>query len=497
MKLNLSPSSLADYGTFLKVKALPKYRFVGRTAEVPDEYAAAIGGGRKSSTASGDYLPIPGLFDYQTDIAALAIRKRKFAVFADCGLGKTLILTEFARHAADRLSGKRCVLIVSPLMVVRQTIAEVQKFYGDALPVEQVRAADLAKWLKSGTARVGITNYDALSDDLPQDRLGALILDESSMLKSHYGKWGSACIRLGRGLPWKLALTGTPAPNDRIEYANHAVFLDQFPTVNSFLARFFVNRGQTDNRWELKPHALRPFYTALSHWCVFLNNPATYGWKDNTENVPPIRVHIHDVALTAAQREVLGRETGALFVAGAGGITSRSVLSQIAKGNYRGSDVETFKPAFIRDLCATWPGESTIIWCLYNREQEMLEQFFPDAVSVSGDTPPERREELIEDFKSGRRRVLISKPKILGFGLNLQIATRQVFSGLQDSYESFYQAVKRSNRYGSTRPLNVHIPVTEVERPMIDTVLQKSKRVQHDTEEQERLFRELGVQHAS
>ena len=496
VRITLSPSSLSDYATFLKVKGLPKYRFTGRSAEFPDEYAAMLGA-RAKPAGVADYSPIKGLFDYQRDITALAIAKRKFAVFADCGLGKTLILSEFARHAAAHLPQERAVLIVSPLMVVRQTLAEVRRFYGDSLPIEQVRAADLSQWLTSGAGRIGITNYDALNETTPQGRLGGLILDESSMLKSHYGKWGTTCIRLGRGLGWKLALTGTPAPNDRIEYANHAVFLDQFPTVNSFLARFFVNRGQTDNRWELKPHALRPFYRALSHWCIFLNNPTTYGWKDNTENVPPIKVHIHDVALSKEQRDVLGKETGTLFMAGAGGITSRSVLSQIAKGNYRGAAVETFKPAYIRDLCAGWPGESTIVWCLYNREQELLEQFFPDAASVSGDTPPERREELIEEFKAGRRQMMISKGKILGFGLNLQICTRMVFSGLQDSYETFYQCVKRANRYGSTKPLNVHIPVTEVERPMIETVLTKSKRVQHDTEEQERLFKELGVNHAS
>jgi SNF2 family DNA or RNA helicase len=109
---------------------------------------------------------------------------------------------------------------------------------------------------------------------------------------------------------------------------------------------------------------------------------------------------------------------------------------------------------------------------------------------MSGDTPLDERERMIGDFKAGRVRVLISKPKILGFGLNLQIATRQVFSGLQDSYESFFQAVKRSNRYGATRPLNVHIPITSVERPMIETVLKKAKRVQTDAEEQERIFKE-------
>lgn len=501
MKIALNLSSIDDYRLFLRIKALPRYRFVGREAEFPDEYACLLGM-KPRSASSSRYSAIGGLFDYQQDIAALALRKGKFAVFADCGLGKTLILLEFARHVYKQLARGRRLLIVSPLMVIRQTLAEVERWYGKTLPIERVPASQLQSWLNgerlSGPecggliGAVGITNYEAITEGLGAGKLGCLILDESSLLKSHYGKWGTRLIEMGRGLEWKLCLTGTPAPNDRIEYANHAVFLDAFPTVNSFLAKFFINRGQTAERWELKPHALRPFYRALSHWCIFLTNPATYGWKDNCENIPPIHTHIHDVDLTDEQQSLVYTKTGSLFADQIGGITSRSVLSQIGKGSFRGRDVETRKPAFIRSLTESWPDESAIVWCLYNREQELLEKTFPDAASLKGDTPIEERERLIEEFKDGRRRLLISKPKILGYGLNLQRATRQVFSGLQDSYEAFYQCVKRSNRYGSTRPLNVHIPVTEVEMPMVETVLRKAARVQRDTEEQEKIFKECG-----
>lgn len=488
MKLNLSSQSIADYQTFLAVKSLPKYSVTGRTVEFPDEYAATLGI-RQAKGKRSKYKPLKGLFDYQRDIAAMAIDKQKFAVFADCGLGKTLILAEFAKHCMGVLPKGQAILIVSPLMVVRQTVKEIQKFYGDSMPVDVLNSQSLARWLTSGTGRVGIVNYDALKEETPQGRLGALILDESSMLKSHYGKWAGDCIRLGKGLHWKLCATGTPAPNDRIEYANHAVFLDHFPTVNSFLARFFVNRGQTDNRWELKPHALEPFYRALSHWCIFLTNPATYGWKDNCASIPPIHVHIHEVDLTKQQQHMVFEQTGQLFVSEAGGITKRSTLAQIAKGSFKGDDVDTLKPAYIKALIESFRDESTIIWCHYNNEQDSMAATFPDAANISGDTPVDERERLIEDFKAGRRKVLISKPRMLGFGLNLQIATRQVFSGLQDSYEEFYQAVKRSNRVGSKLPLNVHIPVTQIERPMIETVLRKSKMVQADTEQQERIFK--------
>lgn len=488
MNITLNLNRLDDYRTFLRIKSLPVYRFSGREAWFPDEYAGLVVDQFRDSPKRIDYRPISRLFDYQRDIARLAIEKHKFAVYADCGLGKTLILLEFARHVQQVIGASRRVLIVSPLMVIRQTIEAAHEFYGGSLEIEQVRASGLAEWLNSSGNAIGITNYEALQDDTPQGLLGALILDESSMLKSHYGKHGQQCLRLGAGLDWKLCLTGTPAPNDRIEYANHAVFLDAFPTVNAFLARFFVNRGQTQERWEIKPHAIGPFYRALSHWSIFLTNPATYGWKDNTENTPPIHVHIDDVDLTEEQQRIAYSSNGTLFAMDPGGITSRSTMGQIAKGRYKGNDIESLKPAFIRRLVDSWPDESTIIWCLYNAEQETLEREFPDAASITGATPVERRLELIQEFQEGKRRVLISKPKILGFGLNLQIATRQVFSGLQDSYESFYQAVKRSNRYGSTRPLNVHIPITEIERPMIESVLRKAKRVQEDTEIQEQLF---------
>lgn len=495
MRLSLNPNCVHDYQRFLSIKRLPKYRIVGRSAEFPDEYADQIGIAATADAAT-DYQPWPGLFDYQRDIARMAIDKRKFAVFADCGLGKTRIMLEFARVAARSLPESRRVLIVSPLMVVSQTIGECEAMYGnsgDGIWLERVPAKRLNKWLAGDGHRIGITNYDAMTPDIKPGKIGALILDESSMLKSHYGAWGQQCIRLGKGLAWKLAMTGTPAPNDRIEYANHAVLLDAFPTVNAFLARFFVNRGQTDNRWELKPHALRPFYRALSHWSIFLTDPTVYGWHDNTDPLPPIHVHMHEVPLTAEQVELAYGKTGSLFADRVGGITSRSVLSQIAKGSYRGKDIPSNKPAYIRSLVDSWPDESTIIWCLYNREQEILCREFPDAASIDGSTPIDVREQLIRDFKAGIRRVLISKPKVLGFGLNLQIATRQVFSGLQDSYESYYQAVKRSNRYGSKYPLNVHIPYTDIEKPMIDTVTRKADRVESDTREQQEIFKDAAA----
>lgn len=490
MRIYFNTRSLHDYQLFLSVRKCPVYQFCGTAADVPDEYAKTLGKKTKATRKSA-YKPLPSLFDYQRDIAALAIQKRKYAIFADCGLGKTLMLLEFARQCVESTNGR--VLIVSPLMVVEQTVEEAVKWYGDEFPIQQIKAADLQSWLNSPNAKarsIGVTNYEAIREDLQPGKLTGLVLDESSMLKSHYGAWGTRLIELGRGLHWKLCATGTPAPNDRIEYANHAVFLDRAKTVNEFLATYFINRGETQNRWELKPHALKPFYRSLADWSIFLTNPATYGWKDNVGTTPPIRIHIEHVELTAAQRKAAQSVTGSLITNNVGGIGQRGKLSQIAKGK---DGIDTLKPQFIRELVNGWiDAESTLVWCNYNPEQDSMSDTFPEFASIDGSTKIEVRRQAINAFKAGELRGIITKPKVMGFGLNLQICTRQVFSGLKDSYEEFYQAVKRSNRIGSSRELNVHIPVTELEVPFVDNVLRKAKRVEQDTREQEELFKEIG-----
>jgi hypothetical protein len=490
MNLYIDPKSIDDYKTFLAVKRLPTYRINGRMAWFPDEYADRLGLSA-SSVAASAIETHPDSFDYQAAITRLAIEKERFAVFMECGYGKTLVMLDWMRHALKMLASDRCGLIVSPLMVIEQTVSECQRFFGDSMPIEVVPSGKLQEWLDSGTGRLGITNYEAFKGDVPlqRGRLGALSIDESSMLKSHYGHYGQGVIELGRGLRWKLALTGTPAPNDRIEYANHAIFLDHYPTVNSFLARYFVNRGQTQERWELKPHAIGPFYRDLSHWCIFMSNPATYGWHDNTSTIPPMHVHIEHVELTGDQDSAVRELTGQLFATSSGGIGQRSKIAQIAKGRFNGGDVATLKPNYIRDRVATHSDESTIIWCKFNPEQEQMASLFPGCANIDGSTPIAKRRELIADFQAGRIKVLVSKPKILGLGLNLQIATRHWFSTLQDSYEEYWQAIKRSNRVGSTKDLNVHIPVTEIEAPMVDNVLRKARDVEADTAYQQELFR--------
>lgn len=493
MKLALNPDSVADYTTFIKAKSLPQFRCHGHMIEFPDEYAGFLGLAVPSNGKYAEYKPISGLFDYQRDIAALAIRKKKFAVFMECGYGKDLIMKEFGRYVSTVLPADKKILFLSPLMVIEQALEEAERWYGDTFPIEHIKARNLNDWLRGAGQRVGICNYDALDEDTPQGKLGALICDESSIMKSSYGKWGTTCLRLGEGLEYKLCLTGTPAPNDRIEFANHAVFLDAFPTINSFLARYFVNKGQTQERWVLKAHALESFYRDLSHWCIFVQNPGTYGWNDNAQSIPEIKVIIHDIDLTQQQRNAVYDLTGKLFLDEAGGITKRAKLSQIGKGSHNGKAIESNKPAFVRQLVNSWPNDSTIIWCHFNAEQEAMERVFPEAVSISGNTPHADKVAGFKSFQRGEKRILITKGKIAQFGLNLQICTRMIFNSLHDSWEEFHQCVKRANRVGSMESLEVHLPVSEVERPMMETVLRKAHRIEEDTKAQERIFKEKGL----
>lgn len=652
MLLDLDFKSPESYQQFLAVRRLPHYGIDGRRMVVPDEYAHAIGLEVEQSEHV-DYEPASYLYDYQAAISRLAIHKKRFACFMECGTGKSTIILEFGRHVSKKQ--KKRTLILTPLMVAEQLSRESEKFYGE--PIQLVRAVNLQKWLDGEGEMLAVTNYEAIREGLTRGKLGALILDESSSIKQHGAKWGTRLIELGKGLEYKLSCTGTPAPNDRIEFANQAVFLDRHRTVNAFLARYFVNRGQTQNRWELKPHALKPFYKDLSAWCIFLSDPTVYGWR-SLGDIPEIITHIEEVPLTFDQQmavDDLEEKTCRYDKKGRkisrGGIGKRSKLAQIAKGTYNGEDVGTLKYHYAKERIDSWSDtESTIIWCRYNYEQDRMAKMFPDAANIKGDTPYHERLALLRWFqgeickcqmereiksgnekgstrkntirktntdgshehqsselnttqsgesnthktlnyeKSARNRlgsgdettqkkplsktlertesalsntdlcelsseesaqyaentspnsketdslstiatnpekfedffaqdaiseserlktptnysngrlctcggtkckVLISKASVIGFGLNLQVATRHYFSSCEDSYESYHQAVKRSNRIGSTKPLNVHIAVTEIEKPMMETVITKRDRVDADTRMQEELFKEF------
>lgn len=318
--------TVESYEDLLAVRAIPDYRFVDEVMVDCDErHLHILGEAVRAEHA------FPGLsahlFDYQRWTVEMALDRRRFAIFADTGLGKTAMQLEWAEQVAAATGGR--VLVVAPLNVVGQTIAEHERFYGQPLLDARERSV-LADWLGGGSG-VAITNYEKITGE----RLGiaGVVLDESSVLKQSMGARRTAIIDAFRGVGWKLCCSATPAPNDRIEYAEHAYFLDVVRSTREFLAAFFVNR---DGQWQLKYHGETAFYRHLASWSVFMRDPAAYGFDDLLAKMPPLHTEFPHVPLTveqveAARRWQAGDQINLLGIE-VGGVTSRTKVMQIAHG---------------------------------------------------------------------------------------------------------------------------------------------------------------------
>ena len=321
--------TIEDYSDLLAVRSLPEFRFTSRrTVETAVAHLHVIG--LKATGQALSWQPLaPHLFDYQSWTVDLALERERFAIFAMTGMGKTAMQLEWARQVSEVAGGR--VLIVAPLNICAQSIREGQRFYHRALVADLTARAALVEWLDSGSG-IGITNYEKLDDRTEPLDVTGLVLDESSVLKASMGTRRTAMIAAGRGLRFKLCCSATPAPNDRLEYAEHAYFLDVVRSTREFLAAFFVNR---DGEWQLKRHGVDAFYRHLASWSVFMRDPRAYGFGDHTMDLPALNVHFPRVPLTDEQRQAAREYEGgeqSLFGATAGGITSRTKIAQIANG---------------------------------------------------------------------------------------------------------------------------------------------------------------------
>lgn len=483
-----------EYADLLAARSLAEWRLIGpREVETTMAHLAAVG--LVDEFAALDIgEPAGHLFDYQDWIVRLALDRERFAIFGDCGLGKTAMQLEWARIVTDAHQGR--TLIVAPLQVVPQTIQESTHFYGDGLPILDCRdRGALNDWLSETCqpgGQIAITNYeklDGLNQALP---VSAVVLDESSVLKQSMGSRRSALLAAFSGVRWKLCCTATPAPNDRIEYAQHAFFLDVVRSPREFLALFFVNR---DGNWQLKGHAIELFYRHLASWSVFMRNPAAYGFDDNLRDLPPATVSYPHVTITPEQTvEARLWEAGdqaSLFGATPGGITSRTKMMQIAHGfvleDGKPRTFPSHKPEAVAEIVnATHGNEPVVVWVTFDEEGEQLGRLIPDAVVLSGKTPIPKRDVLIDAFRNGDGpRVLVAKPAMLGFGLNLQSCRVQVFSSITDSFERYYQAMRRSYRYGQTKPVCIYIPLTPLDEAICQNVMSKQSEWEHDAARQE------------
>jgi DNA modification methylase len=379
------------------------------------------------------------LFHFQQDLVKWSVRKGRAAVFADTGLGKTFIQLEWAR-----IIGERC-LIVAPLSVARQTIREAAKI---DIEVKYIRENDA---VEDG---INITNYEMI-DKINPALFGAVVLDESSILKGLTSKTRSKLIKMFVNTPYKLCCTATPAPNDIAEIANHAEFLGIMSRVD-MLSTFFVH---DDKGWRLKKHAKDPFFRWLASWGMSIKRPSDIGYSDDGYILPDLKITPMFIKTDAPPAD------GLLFWNGLKGITDRA---RIRKDTVR-DRIDAVVDLVMQD------DNQWILWCGMNAESEMLAKALPEAVNVQGSDTAEQKAENIERFQDGDIRVLITKPKIAGFGMNFQNCHKMAFVGLSDSWEAYYQCVRRCWRFGQVSPVDVHIVLSDAETPIYENVMRKEK----------------------
>ena len=398
-----------DYADFIKSKAL---------AQIPTGF---------EPRGIGSHL-----FDFQAAIVEWACKRGRAAIFADTGLGKTAMQAEWARQVAAQTGGR--VLILAPLCVAQQTVEEEAKF------------GTKIKYCRKESQTSGdiiITNYEMVEHFDVADYAG-IVLDESSILKSHDSKTRARIISMFDKTPYRLSCTATPSPNDHMELGNQAEFLGVMTAVE-MLAMFFVHDGGDTGQWRLKGHGKQRFWEWMSTWAVCIRNPSDLGFDGSRYILPGLQMHEHVI-------DVHDALPGQLF----SGIAQTLTERRDAK---RQSMNERVKIA--ADLVAH--DRPAIVWCHLNDESKALAAAIPGSVEVTGSMTADEKESAIRAFTHGEKRVIVTKPSIAGFGMNWQHCADMVFAGLDDSFESFYQAVRRCYRFGQSEVVNVHLVSSSAE----------------------------------
>lgn len=386
----------------------------------------------------------PKLFDFQSDICRWSIQRGKAALFSDCGTGKSAVQLEWANHVVGHYD--KPVLILAPLAVSKQTIREGEKFGIEArLAKEQ---SDIT------TPAIYVTNYEKLAHFDPSAFAG-VVLDESSILKSFTGAIRNQLIEYFADTLMKLCCTATPAPNDFMELGNHSEFLGVL-TRTEMLSTFFVHDGGDTSKWQLKGHAEEEYWKWICQWAVMLRQPSDLGYDNGNFMLPPLKYHHHVVK---SEKNI----DGFLFP-----VEAQTLLER--RGARRASLSERV------ELCASLVNESTepwLIWCDLNAEGDALAKLIPDAVQVAGRDKDEVKESRMFGFSDGKHRVLISKPSICGHGMNWQHCANVAFVGLSDSWEQWYQAIRRVWRFGQVSEVNCHVITSEAEGAVVRNIQRK------------------------
>lgn len=391
------------------------------------------------------------LFPFQRTLVKWALRKGRSALFLDTGLGKSISQLAWAEKAAER------TLILAPLAVAHQTVREGARF---GIPVTYAR-----KHEDAAATGITITNYEMLSRFDPS-AFGAVVLDESSILKSFEGKTRTALIESFAQTPMRLACTATPAPNDIAELANHAEFLGLM-SRQEMLASFFIHEHDKGKQYRLKRHGREAFYRWLASWGMAVKKPSDIGFSDDGYDLPPL-------AIDPIFVDTGYRPDGMLFATELKGVTERAKV--------RSATLEDRVVAAVK-LIEGEPNEPWIVWCGLNAESSAVTAAIPGAVNVEGSMTPDEKARAMEDFSNGTLRVIVTKPSIAGFGMNWQHCARMVFVGLSDSYEDYYQCLRRCFRFGQTRSVRAYVVLSDLERAIYENVLAKEREAQSTARE--------------
>lgn len=408
------------------------------------EYSKFIEKKQKTVTESGFQISESDLntflFPFQKHIVKRGLEVGKFAIFADCGLGKTLMQLEWAQQVANKTGNP--VLILAPLAVKEQTINEGRKF---GIEVGNV----------GSKAAIHITNYEQLEKTNTEIYSG-IVLDESSILKNFTGVYKNLIIETFQTTPYKLACTATPAPNDLNEIGNHSEFLDVMD-ANDMRMRWFI-RDEGMNNYRLKGHAENDFYGWISSWAAVLRNPKDIGFPMEGYDLPALNYFEYQVKTDK-------KNNGKLF-------NDESVNATEFNKELRLTIIPRME--YVAEIVNN-STERFIIWVNQDVEEDKICSLIPDAVAVRGSEKPEKKAEKLLGFANNEFRVLVTKKKIAQFGLNFQNCNNQIFASLDFSFEGLYQAIRRSYRFGQKNEVNIYIVSTDTMQNVVNTIHEKQK----------------------
>lgn len=381
------------------------------------------------------------LFDFQRDIVAWALKRGRAAIFADCGMGKTAMQLEWAHHIPGN------VLIVAPLAVSAQTIREAEKFH-----------EEVVKYSPDGSigSRITITNYERLEHFDPS-KFNGIVLDESSILKSYTGKYRTDLIERFGNVPFRLCCTATPAPNDFMELGNHAEFLGAMSRTE-MLSMFFVHDGGETQTWRLKGHAEKEFWAWVCSWAVMIRKPSDLGYDDGAFIIPDLEIE----QVTVHSEEA---SEGMLFAVEAQTLQERQQARRATIAD---------RAKACADIANKIEGQK-LVWCDLNTESEELTRMISGAIEVTGSDTEEHKEKTMLRFAQGENFALISKPKLCGFGMNFQTCHTVFFVGLSDSYEAFYQAIRRCWRFGQKNKVKCYVITSDIEGAVVKNIQRKEE----------------------